>query len=158
MNTKIMSIFRWPIVAICSVVLASCDPGYSLLIYNRSAKEHKVCVIYNKDFATYYKPGDYHHSFCYKNYITISRLDTTQSQLLRKDSLAANWTTSYAFILPAKSKVVMESGLGVAPPNQDIVIDGGDTINTLKRRSWMYRIYRRPKLIVGGEYSLWLTD
>lgn len=153
MNRLIIVVFT-----LLALMLASCDPGYSLLIYNRSAKPHNICVIYDKTFASYYKPGDYHHSLVHKNYIIISSLDSSKGQLLKKDSLSTHWTTSYSFTLPAQSKVVMEYGFGSAPTTQDIVIDGGDTINTLKRRSWMYRIHKRPKLMLGGEYSLTLSE
>lgn len=146
------------ILMLATIALTSCDPGYALLIYNRSKKAHNITVIYDASYASSYARAGKYANTCYKNYITISSLDSTKSTLLHKDSLSANWTTTYSFTLPAKSKVLMEHGLGVAPPYQDIIIDGRDTANTLKRKGPVYRIRKHPQIISGGEYSLTINE
>ena len=135
--------------------LTSCDPAYSLMVYNRSTADRTIRIVYADGYGEGYKADKGNYGGYYKNFIILSRLDSTRSDLLRKDSLSAHWTTSYSFVLPAASKVLLESGLGTVPPAQQIIIDGKDTIDTELHDS---RLKKRYGLLLGGPYEVTLSN
>ncbi len=133
-----------------------CDPAYSLWINNKSGRDRRITILYNdrytKDYHSCPWPGTY-----FMNSIVLSRNDSTAIlvRAIRKDSLSADWTNSYSFILPAFCDVRTEGGIGVRPPEQFVVIDEKDTINTIKG-SKKYS-YKRGSLS-GNKHVLLLQD
>ena len=55
-----------------------------------------------------------------------------------------------SFILAAKESVLLEGGIGTAPPSQRIIFNDNDSVDV----PYSKRVRKRPKLWLGGNYIL----
>lgn len=146
-----VQLLLFAVVALCCS-LQSCDPGYSLVIRNRSARPRNITIIYPDSLAPVSKVSQHNRN----DSLTISsrHFGTRKDVLVGKKT--KSWVSPYVhtFTLEESGVVLTEHGFGVAPAHQLIVIDGTDTLDTWEDTRLLKK---RPRLMLGGTYTLTLN-
>jgi len=135
MKENVMSCFT--LIIVLAEMLCSCDPGYSVILTNRSQVDRDVKVTaVNKDQLHLID--------------SISVADTSGegffSNMTAKQRLAVKKTSndSYSFVLAGGKEALLQSGIGGPDLNQNIIIDINDTIllrhdrRSVIKRKFMY--------------------
>ena len=113
--------------------LASCDPGYNVIVINRSNNERRIKII---EANKYRLEGL--DSIWLRD--TSSNWDTGSARIMEKDT----GSNSYSFLLPKGTIATIQAGNGWPDFRQKVILDGNDTI--LLNKDKRCAIRRRPMM------------
>jgi len=132
---------RFILFVLISGVLYSCDPGYNVILSNKSKTDRHIKVIdvnenrvLSTDSLSIAHPSD-------QKYFT----DATRKETVTVENTSSD---SYAFILEKGKEVRLQGGIGWPNLKEKIIIDGSDTIMLTKdkrsviKRGFMYTSVR----------------
>ena len=112
------------LIFICAISFSSCDPGYAVILYNRSNEAKQFQVI---------KPSYYEKSVMHINDSLLIK-DISESKddsrlkkemiLIVKDTI----NNSFSFTLEKNKSTIVEKGIGWPDVKQKIIINNRDTI------------------------------
>ena len=132
------------------MTFASCDPFHSLVVSNASKEDKRIQIVLPPEAYNAFPLRD---SLLFESQDKKDNIPTkTVKRPVNQDSL----TKSYSFVLPSNQNAILESGFGARPIlNQKIIIDNTDTIIVKPKAK---RVKKKPKLSLGGEYKVTITD
>ena len=105
--------FKFLSILILLVTLSSCDPGFSVVLSNKSMKERNIKVItVNEQKLTY-----------------LDSISIVDSRAQFKIPVLRNKNErSYAFALQPGKEAILQGGIGGPDLREKVIVDGTDTI------------------------------
>ena len=130
-------------ILICTILVSSCDPGYAVILNNRSAEIKQVKVIKSSK----------HKYFRIPEKDSLQAMDfpisNPYSQTIKEMIFISKDTINNCFtlLLGNNKSVILEKGVGFADPNQKIVINKIDTIKLKDDKRAIFKKKRRSTII-----------
>ena len=132
---------RFILFVLISGVLYSCDPGYNVILSNKSKTDRHIKVIdVNENRVLSTDSLSIAHTSDQKYFTDVTRKETVTVENTSSDS--------YAFILEKGKEVRLQGGIAWPNLKEKIIIDGSDTIMLTKdkrsviKRGFMYTSVR----------------
>lgn len=132
--------------AFTAVIFQACDPGFYVMVSNKSATEKNIQVIYPK--STSHKPTDSLNA--YSNTAKHRYTTAFKVPMFSNDTVAC----TYVFNLPAGTDAqIGGTGLGVIGPylDQTIIINKKDTVAITRNNEQLTK--KHTLLLTGQEWT-----
>jgi len=124
---------RFILFALISGMLYSCDPGYIVILSNKSPTDRHISVINVNQNRLLYTDS----IFVTDTSVLDPFLNTASKQATKIEKTSSD---SYSFVLEKGKEAILQNGLGGPDLREKIIVDRGDTILMKKdKRSVMKR-------------------